>query len=549
MKKIFIVFSFLVLNLNAFSQDLKSAVENVKKYTKEIKLAKETISQELSYEANTPGSLNLKKTFSEAKGKSSSKEYSFDLSFFDISQLKREASKSEILVIIKTSDKLSAVQVLENGVLKNFENAVEFHVDNADDARELEKYLKEAIKIAKTEFENSLKIPATLADQYKVLEKGIRSYDVYGQVLEQKIIFDKILKDRAILNSKLIDNGKTEELIYDFSFADLSESLTELNIKGRTIAITALCNDKNKYIRTTEKNKVSYDKEIKFYVEGPKEAKLLSLVLQKTIGNAKKELQARVGKESQVNPKALAAITDFQVNESQFTQSIGKECVCEYKRNAVIKGKSSEETFTFNWGDLQDFEIDVKKEFPIISAKTVDKLKFIALTEKNNKKSFEKEIDFYVADIEGVRALKQSLPALSKSCKQNVKGETFQWLSDKLKNANLDGISQKLELQEAGNQTKWRITVTETGGKKSSESVYEFNISDLDVSKNDFVVKGQNLALSIVCKDKEKLIKVIEDGKPSFQNEILILVSNAEDIKKINATIKGILGKKNDGKI
>jgi hypothetical protein len=546
MKKLLTLISIITLSISAVGQDLKSAVENVKKYTKEVKLAKETINQEISYQNNAPGTLTLKKTYSEAKGKASSKEYNFDLSFFDISQLKREASKTEILVIIKTSDKLNAVQILENGILKNFENAVEFNVDNADDARELEKYLKEAIKIAKAEFENSLKIPGGLAEQYKVIEKGIRSYDVYGQVLEQKISFDKTYKDRAVLNSKLIDNGKTEEMTYDFSFGDLSESLTELSIKGRTIAITAICSDKNKYIRTTEKNKISYEKEIKFYVENPKDAKYLSLVLQKIISNAKKEVQART---SQTNSKALAAISDFQVNESQFTQSISNECVCTYKRNAVVKGKSIEETFTFNWGDLQEFEIDVKKEFPVISAKTIDKLKFIALIEKNNKKSFEKEIDFYVADIEGVRALNQSLPALAKSCKQNVKGESFQWLADKLKNANLEGITQKLELQEAGNQTKWKLTVSETGTKKSKETVYEFNINDLDVSKNDFVVEGQNLAVSLLTKDKEKLVKVIIDGKPAFENEILFLVSNAEDVKKLNATVKGILGKKSDGKM
>jgi hypothetical protein len=535
-----------IMGSYTFGQDLKTAVENIKKYTKEIKLAKETINQELSYESGKPGTVNLKKTYSEAKGKSSTMEYSFDFSFFDISQLKREASKSEIIISIKTADKLNAVHVLENGVLKNFENTVEFNVDNADDARELEKYLKEAIKIAKAEFENSLKIPGSLADQYKVLEKEIRSYDVYGQVLEQKISFDKSIKDRAIITSKITDNGKTEELSYDFSFGDLSESLTELSIKGRTIAIKAMCSDKNKFIRTTEKNKVTYDNEIKFYVENPKEAKYLSLVLQKTISNAKKELQART---SQVNSKAFSSIADFQVNESQFTQSASKDCVCEYKRIAVVKGKSTEETYTFNWGDLQDFEIDVKKEFPVISAKTIDKLKFIALVDKNNKKSFEKEIDIYVGDIEGARALKASLPVLAKSCKQNVKGESFQWLADKLKNANLEGITQKLELQEAGNQTKLRLTVSESGGKKSKETVYEFNINDLDVSKNDFVVEGQNLAVSLLAKDKEKLIKVIEDGKPAFENEILLLVSNAEDVKKINATIKGILGKKTDGKM
>ncbi len=549
MKKTLALFLFSFTFLISKAQDLKTNVENVKKYTKEVKLAKETINQELSNENGKSNALILKKTFTEAKGKSSSMEYHFDLGFFDISQLERSASKSEILVIIKTSDKLNAVQVLENGVLKNFTNAVEFHADNADDARELEKYLKNAIKIAKSESEENLKIPASFAEQCKTLEKNIKSYDVYGQVVEQSIAFDKTFKDRAIIKSKMIDNGKTDEKMYDFSFGDLSESLLELSIKGRTVSISGICADKNKFIRMTEKGKVTYEKEVRFFMENPSEAKSLSLILKKLISNAKKELQNRTPKESQNNQKALAGIADFEVNESQFTQSISKECVCSYKRNAVIKGKSVEESFVFNWGDLQDFEIEIKKDFPIIQAKTIDKLAFIVLTEKNEKKSFEKEITFYVPDVESARSLLPGAQALAKSCKQNIKAENFQWLAEKLKTANISDISQQLELQEAGNQSKWRLSTNETSGKKSIETVYEFNISDLDVTKNDFVVKGQNLAVTIITKDKEKLIKVTEDGKSSFENEIQLLMSNVEDVKKINATIKSILGKKTDGKM
>ena len=548
MLKTLLLSAFCLGSLSIFGQDLKTSVENIRKYTKEVKLAKETISQELTSEAGKPGVLTLKKTFAEAKAKSTSMEYYFDLGFFDISQLERVASKTEILIVIKTTDKLNAVQVLENGILKNFSNKVEFHVDNADDARELEKYLKSAIKLAKAESEESLKIPASFADQCKILEKNIRSYDVYGQVVEQSIVFDKTLKDRAIIQSKMVDNGKTDERTYDFSFGDLSESLTELDIKGKTISITSSCNDKNKYIRVTEKGKVSYEKEVRFFMQNPSEAKNLSMILKKLITNAKKEVQNRTPKDSQNNPKALAGIADFQVNENQYTQSIGKECVCQYKRNAVLKGKSIEELYTFNWGDLQDFEIVIKKDYPSIEASTVDKLKFIALTEKNEKKSFIKEIAFYVADIEAARQLLPAAQALAKSCKQTVKGESFQWLADKLKGANLEGISQTLELQESDNQSKWKFTVIENLGKKSRETVYEFNIADLDVSKNDFIVERSNLAVSILTKDKEKLIKTKEDGKSSFRNEVLFLVSNAEDVKKINATIKGILGKKVESK-
>jgi outer membrane protein OmpA-like peptidoglycan-associated protein len=253
-------------------------------------------------------------------------------------------------------------------------------------------------------------------------------------------------------------------------------------------------------------------------------------------------MQNRMPKSSTVGLEVLNKISDFQVNETQYNQKATENCLCQYTRKGVIKGKSKEENFLFNFSDLTGFKIEVKKEYAVIAAKTIDNLKFVSKTDEKTKRSFDNEIELYMPDIEIARTMLAVLPAIATKCKESIRPENFDWLVTKLKNAELTDMTQTLSLQEPNNRAKWRFTVAKNGGKKTTEKVYEFNVYDLDVSKTKFEVEGQNLALTIDTKNKEKLLKQIEDGKPTFTNEMQFLVSNAEDVKKINITLKGMIG-------
>ncbi len=97
----------------------------------------------------------------------------------------------------------------------------------------------------------------------------------------------------------------------------------------------------------------------------------------------------------------------------------------------------------------------------------------------------------------------------------------------------MGGITQEL----SANENKWKLVTTTASGKKTVEKTFEFNIKDIDASKNSFDVEGQNMAISILTKGKEKVIKVTENGKSSFVSELLMVVASAEEAKKVNATL------------
>ncbi len=468
MKKIYTVLLFAICTISK-AQDLNSSLIKVKKYIKEIKLEKSTINQVLEISGKNPSELSLKIALTDSKNKSSTEEYMFDLIFFEISQVKREDSKKELVIEMKTSYGFDAIQYIKNGELQKYQDKISIRVDNADDARELEKHLKTSITAAKARFETNLKLPTSFAELQKYVESAIKPFDANGISVSQKTIRGNLYNDHVVIKSKITIAKKDEDYSYDFSWGDIAESSIEIKAMGKVMGIVAKTVDKNEFIKTIDliKNNTSYEKDVHFYMASQTEAKILATALQKFIPLARKEMQNRIPKSGSIGLEVLKKITDFQVNESQFNQKTTENCLCQYTRNAVVKGKSKDENFLFNLSDLTNFKIEIKKDFPIISAKTIDNLKFVSMTDIKTKRSFDNEIQFYLPDIETAKTLLVCLPALSNTCKESIRPENFDWLVTKLKNAELTDISQTLSLQEPTNRARWRFTVNKNAGKKN----------------------------------------------------------------------------------
>ena len=541
MKNIKSIITFLIISIQiAASQDLTQSLAHVKQFVKDIKLEKESVGQKLESEPNDPLEMTLTLTNTNAKGQSSVDLYKFNFAFFDLSQIKRDADKKQLAMVLKTTEGLKAVGVTKNGKPDKYTNELVFLCDNADDARDLEKALKEVITSAKKTWENSLKLPSDYAGLWNYVLTNMKNFTAQGINANVKATQSTELKDRIKIEFTKTEGKKTEDFMYDFSIGDLAESGLKVDVSGNEVAFTASTTDKADFVAVTENKKTTYSNEARAIMASPSDAKKMVLAFQKLVPLARKELQNRLPKNTNGSFEGLKQITSFSQNNKQYDQSITSECVCEYKTGVVEKGKSAGQNYLFNFSDLTDFKLDMDKDLAKVTAKTLEKLEFVAVTEKDKRK-FEKEIEFTFADLEKARYFLAYMPGLSTKCKENLKPETFDWLVNKLKNAGVNGVDQTLSLQEGGNRAKWKFAVTETGTKKSSETVYEFNCFDLDMSKLDFTSKDQNLILKIPTKKKEKLIKQTTDGKPTFTAETQFLLTNAEDAKKINVTIKEII--------
>ncbi len=533
MKNIFYLIA--VLLFTAKPESYSQTISDLNKYIKEVQLEKEIFGQEIvaSGKGSTEGVFRL--TYTDSKGKSTEEEFVFDLIFFSPVLVQREASKKIITVEVATAEGFDAIKYTKAEKFEKYVNKMVFRFDDVTNAKEFEKGIKAAISAAKSKFESGIKLTDSFTELQKMVEGTISSFEEQEIEVTQGTQRSGNLKDRVKVDTKFAANKKESDMSYDFSWGDLNDKSIETKAQGSIFEVEIQTNDKDDFIRITDnlKNKVEYGNSLKFYVAKPKETKILAMALKKFLPMARKELQNRLKTSGLPGLEALSKISAIELGEDKIEQKIDKTCMCEYSRETEVKGKSKEEKYSFNFGDLTEFKMKIDKNYPVISAKTIDGQKFISLEKSDGKKSFEKDIDFLIPDLESARTLISSLPEIAKKCQQGIKPENFAWLLKTLGNEELGGITQEL----SANENKWKLVTTTASGKKTVEKTFEFNIKDIDASKNSFDVEGQNMAISILTKGKEKVIKVTENGKSSFVSELLMVVASAEEAKKVNATL------------
>lgn len=535
MKKILTYVLILLPFLSQAQSNLKASLDKVKSYVKEIKLEKSTVNQQISYEAATPFDIKLTITTTDSKGKNTEELYEFNLGL--MGDIKRSASTKEMKVELASQKNLKVIRYTKGGEMQNYENKVELLSENIDDARELEKNLKDAISAAKTAWEASIKLPKEdLGALQTWLEQNIKEATAEKQTFKQSLKKSSTYKDRASLSLEENDGGKkATEIQADFSWGDLNEGSAELKISGKEIYVVA--KSKNDYIKTTK----GYNDEIKIYAQTPSEGSVLQMAIQKIIPLAKKELQARLPKLATKEDafKVLKDRTkDFKVNESAYTQKIATACLTTYDLKSEIKGKTVEESFKFNFGDLSDYKLSVSKEIIKITAKVADNKKFIQYTKDGALQNYDNSVDFIVGDLEDARYLAEALPVISKGCKTNITASDFNSLVAKLKLT--ENPNQDLTLQD-GDKCKWKLASTLAESKKSVESISEWNLYDIDPKKIDIDVSGKTVGITAYTLNKEKFVKLTKDSKPGFSSEINFVVKDIEDAQKSLATIKALV--------
>ncbi|HEY1056720.1 MAG TPA: hypothetical protein VGE24_16350 [Emticicia sp.] len=540
MKK-YITYCLVILPILTQAQgNLKASLDKVKSYVKEIKLEKSTVSQQFSYDNANPYNVKITITTSDSKGKTTEEIYEFNMGL--MGEVKRSASSKEMKVELSSQKNLKVMRNTKGGEMQNYENKVEILAENVDDARELEKNLKDAIAAAKTAWEASIKLPKDdLVALQNWLEQNIKDVSSDKQSVKQSLKKSSTYKDRAVLISEENDGKKTTELVSDFSWGDFNDNGAELKISGKEITVSV--KSKNDYVRTQQGSVMKgYEDEVKFAAANPTEGTVLQMAIQKIIALAKKELQNRVPKVATKEEgfKILKdRFKDVKVNESSYTQKIEPACMTTYSRKSEVKGKSVDETFKFNFGDLTDFKLSVSKDVVKIASKVQDGKKFIQATKDGALQNYDNNIDFVVGDIEDARYLIEALPAIAKGCKGNVAAGDFSWLASKVK--TIENPKQELVLQD-GDKCKWKLTSNESDSKKTVETILEFNLYDIDPNKIEVDVSGKTVGIMGITINKEKFIKQTKDGKPTFTSEVNLVVNTIEDAQKGVATFKALVG-------
>jgi hypothetical protein len=540
MKKI-VKFVLVLLPFFTHAQgNLKASLEKVKGYVKEIKLEKSSINQQFTYADAAPFDIKIVITNTDAKGKSSEETYECNLAL--MGEIRRIASSKEMKVEINTLKNQKVIRYSKGEAMQGYENKLELLSTNIDDARELEKNIKEAIIAAKPVWESSIKLPKDdLGGLQNWLEQNVKSVISDKQTFKQSFRKSTTYKDRGSYFLEETDAKKTTESQLDFSWADLNDGSAELKISGKEIYVSAKA--KNDYFRNLQNGVMKgYADELKFYANSPSEGSVLLMAIQKIIPLAKKELLVRLPKVTNKEDGFKIVkdkVKDFKINESSYALKMSPTCLTTYSVKSEVKGKEIAEDFKFNFEDLTDYKLSVSKDVMKISAKTISGKKYIQYTKDGNLQNFDNNIDFLVGDLEDARYLTEALPAISKGCKSNVTAGDFNWLVAALK--KIENPKQELALQDGGDKCKWKFTSTVAESKKSIETLLELNLYDIDPKKIEVDVSGKTVGITASTLNKEKFIKQNKDNKSVFVNEFNFIINDIENASKALITIKNLV--------
>jgi hypothetical protein len=540
MKK-YLKFIIIFCPVLSFGQaGLKPSLDKAKSFVKEIKLEKSSVSQSLTFDNASPYDLKIAVTTTDSKGKSTEEVFEFNLGL--IGDVKRSASTKEMKVELNGQKGLKVIKVTKGGEMQGYEKEVVILAENVDDARELEKNLKDAIAAAKPAWESTIKLPKDDLNALQAwLSQNIKDVTSDKQTIKQSLKKSAVYKDKAVLSIEENDGKKTSESQSDFSWGDLTENSPELKINGKEISIGV--KSKNDFIQTYQGSTFKgFEDKLKFYAENPTEGSVLLMAIQKIIPLAAKELKGRLPKVASKEEgfKILKdKLKDFKVNDAAYGIQIEPSCLTTYTVKSESKGKAVEEVYKFNFGDLNDFKLSVSKDLVKISSKVKEGKKYIQYTKDGQPQNYDNSIEFLLNDVENGRYLAEALPAIEKGCKtaDPVTGD-FKWLATQL--GAVENPKQTIELKD-GDKCKIKLTSSQSDSKKSVEITQELNLYDLDPKKTEIDVSGKNVGISALTLNKEKFINQTKDGKSTFVSESGFVVSNIETAKKALITFKSLI--------
>ena len=246
---IIFIFHFLILN----GQNLTNQLDEITKSLTEVVTEKNTYTQQWEYDAENPYQINLRIiTVSNKKGDSKTFLYQFNLGDIDKNQVRRKSDK-EMKVLLKTLRRQPFIKVFEDGEQQKYESEITLYCNNVDEARALEKLLKEAIPLAKIAWEKAEKLPDNdLLALLNRLQTEVGEVIAGAATIQQEFSFSDKFLDKVKLESEETNSkDKTDTYVREWSFGDIHDPSLTIKVKNEKVFVEGKTRRKLNYVKET----------------------------------------------------------------------------------------------------------------------------------------------------------------------------------------------------------------------------------------------------------------------------------------------------------
>ncbi|MEM7549367.1 MAG: hypothetical protein AAF363_06830 [Bacteroidota bacterium] len=354
---------------------------------------------------------------------------------------------------------------------------------------------------------------------------------------------------RVETNTKGIEKDRK----YEFNLADVDQYTVRTETKRDVIAVVIGIKAEQKLVKSYEDGAVkSYEKELEILVPDIDNGRSIVEIIKRGISPAEKQAEQKLSLSSYEESiswleknlnrtKASGKTYDYYVLEGEVAGQLVIGLTTTDAKSKTV------EKFVFNIADINpnslQFKISGSRFYLTFE---IDRQRKLISNRKNGElKPYTKNLDIIVNSVEEARDLRTALELLIPMAEKELKGalpsletkeETMTYLQQQISNFT-DGdqtINQKFNTD-----CITEITVVEKDLKKSEENIFQLNLMDLNVSTTDFEVKGKDIVVNPLVKEKNKFIKHYKNGElMNYEEQFSVFSPSIENGRRLSYALR-----------
>jgi hypothetical protein len=493
----------------------------------------------------------VKKT--DQKGVSAEEKYEFSILDINIKNLVVKVSGPQLSVVLETKASDPYIKYTKNNEQQNFVNDFEIIAEDIDQARNIIAAFSSAIEKSKSVMPDF----GTLQKSLEFIVKNTTELTIEKKKVTQKISF--LTGDGTKSTFIYIEpdsKGKPVEEKYEFYLSDFDANSLNLKVSGKKITILPSVKNKAKYIKYFKDNVLQdFQYEIGIIVSDIETARELLEAFRAAIKGS--ETKPASWKN---NAEAMTYLTStikgepigpdiYKLNFSSISTDPLNIRYLVGKTDA--KGVVTEQTYEFYPYMLDPGMIKIASsgKYLNVEVSVASKKLFVKVFKDGKQQSFDDGIKIMAFDARQAQDIAEAIKflAVNSKPKDKVWGDkqsVVKFIMENVGDIKVGGdeIKQKLEIIN-NDPCRISLTTATTDDKgKTTEEIFEFTLTDMNKILVDVKVSGKNVAVTIPCKNKQKLVKAYKNGVlQAWGSEAEIAAGDIETAKNVAEAFKSAI--------
>jgi hypothetical protein len=486
----------------------------------------------------------------DPKNVSTEEKYEFSLLDINTKNLTVKISGSQLSVLVETKGNDHYVKYTKNNDQQSYRADFEVIAEDIEQARNI-------IAAFSTAIEKSKSIMPDFGSEQKSLDfitNNTTDLTLEKKTINQKVNFNQGNATKGVYSYSEPDSkGKLIENRYEFYLNDLDATSLNFKVNGEKLTVISIVKNKTKFIKYYKDNVLQdFQNEIDILTTDIETSREMVEAFKAAIKSS--ETQPASWKNVS---EAITYLTNNLTGETagsdiyklNFNSISPDPLNVKYEQSKTdSKGVTGGQSFEFYpyMLDPSTVKVGSSGKYLSVDASVNGKKSFIKVFKEGKLQSFDDGIELMAFDAKQAQDIAEAIKYVAKNSKPKDKvwgdkQSVMKFITENVGDLKSEGreLKQKLDLTN-NDPCKISLTRSTTDDKgKTTDEIYEFSLTDINKLMVDFKVTGKHVEVTLVCKNKEKLVKVYKNGaQQAWGTDVEIETEDVETAKNISEAFK-----------